>query len=308
MNMTKITIFGAGKVGSTVMQLAAYKNLGDIVIFNRTLDKAKGLALDLAESAPVEGFDGTVTATNMYGDTDNSDVVIITAGIPRKEGMSREELLNTNAAIVKDIVEQSVQHSRRAFYIVVTNPLDAMAYVAYKTGNLKRTKIVGMAGTLDSSRFAYFISRELDVSPSKVKALVLGSHGDTMVPAVSCTTVNGKPLSKLLSPEKIAALAERTRNAGAEIISLAKDSAFYSTASSVIQLVEPRGTGKKKKHPRPIYLDGEYAINGAFVGVPAMLGRNGVEKIVQAPLNWDEQKDLKKCGEAVKELMKQTGL
>lgn len=306
--MVKITIFGAGKVGSTVAQLAAYKSFGDIVLFNRTLEKAQGLVLDLLESSPIENFDSKIVATNDYKDTKNSDVIIISAGLPRKEGMSREELLNENAQIMKTITEESVKYSKKAFYIVVTNPLDAMAYVAYKFGKLKREKVVGMAGTLDASRFNYFIASELKVPIKQVKSLVIGTHGDAMLPIISKTTINGKPLTKFLSSNKINKLIERTRNAGAEIISYLKDSAFYAPASAVLQLAESVLLNKKETLPCSTYLKGEYGIKDTFLGVPVILGKNGIEKIVELKLNQEEKQSLIKSANSVKELIQQLKL
>jgi len=306
--MSKITVFGAGKVGSTLTQLLSYKNLGNIILFNRTLEKAQGIVLDLLESCSIENFDGRITATNDFKDTKNSDVIIITAGLPRKKGMSREELLNQNAQIVKTITEESVRHSKNAFYIIVTNPLDAMAYVAYKFGKLKREKVAGMAGTLDTSRFNYFISNELKVPVSQVKSLVLGTHGDTMVPIISQTTVGGKPLEKLLSSDKIDEIVERTRNAGAEIIKYLKDSAFYAPASAVVQLVESLLQDKHEMLPCSVYLKGEYGIKDVFLGVPAILGKKGIEKIVELKLDKNEKYELDKSADTVKAALMQLEL
>jgi len=308
MKMNKITVFGAGKVGSAVVQLSAYKNLGDIVLFNRTLEKAQGLALDILESSSIEDFDGQIVATSDYKDTKDSDVIVITAGLPRKEGMAREQLLNENAQIVKSIAEESAKHSKNAFYIVVTNPLDAMAYVAYKFGKLKREEIVGMAGTLDTSRFNYFIAEELKVPARQVKSLVLGTHGDTMVPIISQTTVNGKPLARILSQDKINKLVERTRNAGAEIISYLKDSAFYAPASAVVQLVESVLQDRHETLPCSVYLKGEYGIEDTFLGAPAVLGRKGVEKILEIGIAPEEQAGLDKSAIAVKATITQLKL
>lgn len=306
--MSKISILGAGKVGSTVIQLAAYKNLADIVLFNRTLEKAEGLVLDLLESATIEHIKIKIKATNDYSDTKDSDIVIITAGVPRKEGMTREKMLNINAEIVKTMTSESVKYSKNAFYIVVTNPLDAMAYFAYKTGNLKREKIIGMAGNLDTSRFAYFISKELNVPVESVNALVLGSHGDLMVPIISQTTVNGKALNKILSLDKINELVEKTRNAGAEIITLLGESAFFDPASAVIQITESVLHDRKETIPCSTYLQGEYGIKDTFIGVPVVIGKNGIEKIVEIKLTDKEKQDLTKSANAVKELIKQLKL
>jgi len=234
----KISIFGAGRVGTTTCQIVAYKELGDIVLWNRTKDKAEGLALDLSESAPIEGFDVNISGTDEFKDTENSDVIVITAGAQRKEGMSRDDLLAKNSQIVKIIVKKSIKYSPNAIYIIVTNPLDVNAYVAMKAGKIPRERVIGMAGILDSSRFATFIAKELKVSVKDVNTQVLGSHGDSMVPLPGYTDVNAVPLTELLTKKKIEKIIKHTRNAGAEIINLEESSAYYAPASAIVSMIQ----------------------------------------------------------------------
>jgi len=304
----KITVVGAGKVGSTVTQLLAYKELGDIVLVNRTVEKAKGIALDLMESFPVEGIDIHVTGTGDYKETRASDVVIITAGLPRKEGMSRDSLLLANAKIVGGIAKQLAKHSPQAVMIVVTNPLDVMAYAAWKVSGLRKNKVVGMAGILDSSRFRSFLAQELKVSGKKVKAMVLGGHGDFMLPLPDQTMVKGVPITKLLSAGKIQKLVQRTVNAGAEIIKLEKDSAYYAPASSVVEMVVSILKDKKTLLPCSAHLSGEYGIERVFLGVPVKLGRRGVEKIIELSLSEEERKHLQNSAKKAKEMIKKAGI
>lgn len=305
----KISIFGAGRVGSTACQLAAYKELGDIVLWNRTAEKAKGLALDLLESAPLEGFDVNILGTGDFKDTKNSDVVVVTAGTQREEGMSREDLLLKNSEIVKSIIKEAVRHSRNAVYVIVTNPLDAMVYLAMKVGKISKKKIVGMAGILDASRFASFVASELKVSVKDVNALVLGGHGDFMVPLPAHTDVNGIPLTNLLPQQKIAELVEHTRKAGAEIIGLEKESsAFYAPASSLVTMVESVVKDEKRILPCAAYLDGEFGLKDIFVGVPVKLGADGLEEIIELELTTEEKMQLMVSAEKIKQLINQLKL
>lgn len=304
----KITIVGAGKVGSAVAQILAYKNLGDIVLVNRTGDKAKGIALDIMQSAPVEGFDVHVNGTGDYRETAGSDVVIITAGLPRKEGMGRDELLQANMDIVKDAAKNLSQYSPKAVMVVVTNPLDAMAYAAWKASRFKPTKIIGMAGVLDSSRFRFFVSQELKVPAKDVSAIVLGGHGDFMLPLINHSFVKKKPISRILSKARIQMLVERTVNAGAELIRLEGDSAFYAPASSVAQMVESITKDTKTVLPCSAYLTGQYGIKGVFLGVPARLGKGGAEKIIEFKLTPEEKQHLQNSADKIMEMIKRSGV
>ncbi|MBI4020040.1 MAG: malate dehydrogenase [Candidatus Aenigmarchaeota archaeon] len=305
----KITIVGAGKVGSTVAQILAYKGLGDIVIVNRTAGKAQGIAMDLMQSSPVvEGFDAAVMGAGDYAETKESDVAIITAGLPRKEGMSRDQLLAANAGAVRDIAAQLARHSPGAAMVVVTNPLDVMVHVAWKASGFKASKVIGMAGVLDTARFRHFIAKELGVSPRLVSGMVLGGHGDLMLPLVDYAKVKGKPLTGLMPKEKIGRIVRRTVNAGAEIISLEGDSAYYAPASSVVQMVESILLDKKMILPCSAYLNGQYGIKGVFLGVPVRLGKNGVEKIIELKLTKEELTRLQDSARSVTEMVKKAGI
>ena len=299
----KVSIIGAGNVGSTTCQLIAYKNLADIVLLDKSMEKAKGIALDLLESSPLEGMEKSIAGTGNYADTGNSDLVIITAGSPRKEGQSREDLLEINSAIIKEVISNAVKFSPNAVFIVVTNPLDAMVFLAMKAGKIKKEKIVGMAGVLDSSRFAEFIALELNVSPKDVSALVLGSHGDLMVPVVSQTFVKGKPLISVMKKEKIDELVQRTRNAGAEIISLMKTSAYYDTGASITVMAEAILGNKKEILPCSAFLQGEYGLKDLFIGVPVQLGAKGVEKIIEIDLTQEEKNQFLQSAQAIKKII-----
>ncbi|MBI4021648.1 MAG: malate dehydrogenase [Candidatus Aenigmarchaeota archaeon] len=296
----KITVVGAGKVGSTVTQLLAMAALGEVVLVNRTAEKAQGIALDLQES----GVDVQVTGTGRYQQTAGSDLMIITAGLPRKEGMSRDELLRANAGIVTDAAKQLARHSPDAVMIVVTNPLDVMAAAAWKASHFPPKRVVGMAGALDSSRFRSFIAQELGVSVRDVQALVLGSHGDLMVPLPRLTTVRGIPLPDLLPAKKIAQLVQRTVDAGAEIIALEKDSAFYAPAAAVVEMVEAILLDRKRIVPCSTLLRGEFGIKGVFLGVPVVLGHGGVERIVDPGLTVGEKRELQAAGRKVAAMAK----
>ncbi len=300
----KITIVGAGNVGATAAHWAVAKELGDVVLIDIVEGLPQGKALDLAESAPIEGFDCRLIGTNDYADTANSDVVVVTAGIARKPGMSRDDLLQTNAKIVGDVVARVVPQSPNAHLIVVSNPLDAMVYVAKQVSGWPKHRVMGMAGVLDSARFRYFISQELGVSVEDVHGFVLGGHGDSMVPVPRYATVTGIPITQLLTPEQIDRLVQRTRDGGAEIVNYLKQgSAYYAPGASIVQMVEAIVRDKKRLLPAAAYLEGEYGIHDVYVGVPVMLGAGGVEKVVEVDLTPEEQADLHRSADAVKELV-----
>lgn len=300
----KIAVVGAGNVGATAAQRLAEKVLGDVVLIDVIEGVPQGKALDLAEAAPIEKHDAAVVGTNGYEAAAGADIVIITAGIPRKPGMSRDDLLATNARIMKSVVTEVARQAPEAILIVVSNPLDAMCHVAYEASGFPRSRVIGMAGVLDAARFRSFIAAELRVSVENVHATVLGGHGDTMVPLPRYTTVAGIPLPELLAPERIAALVERTRNGGAEIVSLLKTgSAFYAPASAAVEMAEAILRDRQKILPCAVHLQGEYGIDGLFVGVPVKLGRGGVEEIIRLNLTDGELADLKKSAAAVGELV-----
>ncbi|MBU4186418.1 MAG: malate dehydrogenase [Proteobacteria bacterium] len=300
----KVTIVGAGNVGATTAQRLAEKELCDVVLIDIIEGVPQGKALDLAEAAPIEKHDAHIIGSNNYEASEKSDVVIITAGIPRKPGMSRDDLLNTNAKIMKSVTEQIVRFSPDAVLIIVSNPLDAMCHVAYKASNFPKNRVIGMAGVLDSARFRAFISMELNVSVENTHAFVLGGHGDTMVPLPRYSTVAGIPITELLSKERIDALVERTRKGGAEIVGLLKTgSAYYAPASAAVEMAESILKDKKKILPCAAYLEGEYGINDLFIGVPVKLGSNGIEEIIQITLTDEENAALRKSADAVKELV-----
>jgi malate dehydrogenase len=297
----KITIVGAGQVGSTVAQLTAYKNLGDVVIIDIVEGVPQGKALDLQESSCLQDFDSLVTGTNDYKDTANSDIVVITAGLPRKPGMSREDLLATNAKIVQSVTENIMEHSPDPIVIVVSNPLDAMVYMAKKTSNLPKNKIIGMAGVLDSARLRTFVSLELGCSLVDVDAMVLGGHGDSMVPLPRYTSVSGISITELMTPEQIERVVKRTRTGGAEIVSLLKTgSAFYAPGASVVKMIEAILQDKRRILPCTAYLEGEYGWSGIFFGVPVMMGIHGIEKIIELNMTDEEQAALNNSAEEVK--------
>jgi malate dehydrogenase len=300
----KITIVGTGNVGATTALWTALKELGDIVLYNRTLGLAAGRALDLKEASPLEGFDLAIVGTDAYEDTANSDVVVITAGIPRQPGMSREELLDKNAEIVTSISRPIAHYSPHAVLIVVTNPVDAMVHVAHRATGFPTHQVIGMAGILDSSRFRTFIGLELGVSVEDIHALVLGGHGDFMVPLPRHASVSGIPLTELLSQERITALIERTRHGGAEILGLQKvSSAFYAPAAAIEQMIEAVVRDKKRILPCVAYLQGEYGVKGIFMGVPVLLGGAGVERVVELSLTATELSALCSSADAVRTLV-----
>ena len=300
----KISIVGSGNVGATAAHWIASKELADVVLIDIIEGVPQGKGLDLLEAMPIERRDSYVVGTNDYADTANSDLVVITAGIPRKPGMSRDDLLNTNYKIMSDVVTKVVKHSPNCILIVVSNPLDAMAQAAYKLSGFPRERVIGMAGVLDSARFRAFIADELKVSVENVTAFVLGGHGDTMVPMPRYSTVAGIPVTELIAPDRLAQLVQRTRDGGAEIVKYLKTgSAFYAPSSAVAEMAEAILKDKKKILPCAVYLEGEYGINGLFVGVPVKLGAKGIEQILQVKLTSEEQAALNKSASAVKELV-----
>jgi malate dehydrogenase len=299
----KVTVVGAGHVGATAAQRLAEKELCDVALIDIIEGVPQGKALDLAEAAPIEKHDAHLTGSNGYEISENSDIVIITAGIPRKPGMSRDDLLSTNAGIMKSVTQQIVERSPDSIIIVVSNPLDAMCHVAYDTSGFPKNRVMGMAGVLDSARFRTFISMELDVSVENTTAFVLGGHGDTMVPLPRYSTVAGIPITELLSKERIDALVKRTASGGAEIVGLLKTgSAYYAPASAAVEMAESILKDKKKILPCAAYLEGEYGINDLFVGVPVKLGTNGIEEIIEISLTKEESTALEKSADAVREL------
>jgi len=300
----KISVIGSGFVGSTCAHWAAAKELGDVVLIDINGDSAAGKALDLMEASPVEGFDSNLVGGSDYSLTEGSDVVIITAGLPRKPGMSRDDLLATNAKIMKACATESYAKSPNATFIIVANPLDAMCHVAKEVTGLPREKVIGMAGVLDGARFRSFIAMECGVSVEDVHAFVFGGHGDTMVPMPRYVSVGGVPLTQMLSKDRIDALVDRTRKGGAEIVNLLKTgSAYYAPSASAVQMAESIVRDKKRILPCAIHLEGEYGINGLYCGVLAKLGKNGVESIPQLELNDEEKGMFKHSANAVQELV-----
>ncbi|HWZ12006.1 MAG TPA: malate dehydrogenase [Acidobacteriaceae bacterium] len=299
----KVSIVGAGNVGATAAHWIAAKELADIVLIDVQEGMPQGKALDLLQAMPIEKRDVHIIGTNDYEDTANSDIVVITAGIPRKPGMSRDDLLNTNYKIMSDVVGKVVANSPDCILIVVSNPLDAMAQAAYKQSKFNRERVIGMAGVLDSARFRTFIAEELKVSVENVTAFVLGGHGDTMVPLPRYSTVAGIPITELIEPTRLAAIVQRTRDGGAEIVKYLKTgSAFYAPSAAAVEMVEAILKDKKKILPCAAYLQGEYGIDGLYVGVPCKLGSRGLEQIIEIKLTPEEEAGLKKSAEAVKEL------
>ena len=299
----KITIVGSGNVGATAAHWIAAKELGDVVLVDIIEGVPQGKGLDLLEAMPIEKRDSHVLGTNDYAATANSDIAVITAGIPRKPGMSRDDLLNTNHKIMKDVVGKIVQYSPNCILIVVSNPLDAMAQAAFKMCGFPRERVIGMAGVLDSARFRAFIADELKVSVENVTAFVLGGHGDTMVPLPRYSTVAGIPITELLAKDRLDALVQRTRDGGAEIVKYLKTgSAYYAPSAAVAEMVEAILKDKKKILPCAVYLQGEYGINGLYVGVPVKLGSKGIEQIIEIKLTPEEKAGLDKSAAAVKEL------
>ena len=308
MKKKKITLIGAGQIGGTLAHLIALKELGDVVLFDVAVGIAKGKALDIAQSSPVDGFNINLSGTDDYEDTKNSDVIIITAGVPRKPGMTRDDLLGINLKIIKQVAEGIKKTSPNAFVICITNPLDVIVMALQKYSGLPKNKIVGMAGILDSSRFIYFLSQELKVPVKKIKSFVLGGHGDSMVAMLEHTEVEGKKLNELvkegkISKEKLDEIVDRTKKGGAEIVKyLEKGSAFYAPAASGVEMAESYLQNLKKQLPCAVYLNGQYGAKDIYAGVPAIIGEDGVEKIIELDLNSEEKKNFDKSIQAVKDL------
>ena len=300
----KIALIGAGQIGGTLALLAGQKDLGDVVLFDIVEGLPQGKCLDIAEAAPVDGYDAKFQGTNSYADIAGADVVIVTAGVARKPGMSRDDLLATNKKIMTSVTEQVVKYSPNAILIVVSNPLDAMCHVAYDVCGFPKNRVIGMAGVLDSARFRSFISMELNVSVENIHAFVLGGHGDTMVPLPRYSTVAGIPITELIPKDRLDAIVTRTRNGGAEIVNLLKTgSAFYAPASSAVEMAESILKDRKKILPCAALLEGEYGIKGLFIGVPVKLGKGGIEEIIQIKMTAEEEAGLKKSAAAVQELV-----
>jgi malate dehydrogenase len=304
----KITLIGAGQIGGTLAHLIAIKSLADVVLFDVAEGLAKGKALDIAQSSPVEGFNIQLKGTNNYDDTKNSDVIIITAGVPRKPGMSRDDLLGINLKIIKQVAEGIKRTSPNAFVICITNPLDVIVMALQKFSGLPKNKVVGMAGILDSSRFIYFLSEKLKINVEKIKSFVLGGHGDTMVAMLNHTKVDGVPIKKIVESGKLTqkdleSLVDRTKKGGAEIVKyLEKGSAFYAPAAAGVEMAESYLKDLKKELPCAAYLNGEYGAKNIYAGVPVIIGKNGVEKVVEIKLSSPEQKEFENSIKAVQEL------
>ncbi len=306
MKRAKISIIGAGNVGATAAHWAAAKELGDVVLVDvPQIDGVpQGKSLDLSQAAPIEGYDVRLTGATSYEATANSDVVIITAGLARKPGMSRDDLLIKNTEIVKSVTQQVVKYSPKSILLVVSNPLDAMVYVAYKVSGFEPQRVIGMAGVLDTARYRCFIAAELDVSVEDIQALLLGGHGDDMVPLPRYTSVAGIPLPELLTEEKIQAIVKRTRSGGAEIVNFLKTgSAYYAPSAAVVQMAESIIKDKKRVLPCAAYCDKQYGVGGYFVGVPVKLGSQGVEQIIEVPLTTDEKKLMDASVDHVRQLV-----
>ncbi len=304
--MKKITVIGAGNVGAAAAQRLAEKQLAEnIVLLDIIEGLPQGKALDISQSSSVEGFDTSVIGTNDYKETASSDIIIITAGLARKPGMSRDDLLKANAAIVKEATAKVIEYSPQSIIIVVSNPLDVMCYAAFKTSGFESSRIIGMAGILDTSRLRLFISQELKVSVKDVSTMVLGGHGDSMVPLISQTSVSGIPLSQLLSKEKISSLVERTRKGGIEIVNYLKSgSAYYAPSSAAVEMADSIVKNRNRVLPCSAWLDGEYGIHNVFCGVPVKLGRNGIEQIIEMKLEDNELASLKNSAKEVSELIR----
>ncbi|MDA9073217.1 malate dehydrogenase [Pelagibacteraceae bacterium] len=304
----KITLIGAGQIGGTLAHMIALKELGDVVLFDVAAGIARGKALDIAQSSPVNGFNISLSGTNNYEDTKNSDVIIVTAGVPRKPGMTRDDLLGINLKIIKQVAEGIKKTSPNAFVICITNPLDVIVMALQKYSGMPKNKIVGMAGILDTSRFIYFLSQELNVPVQKIKSLVLGGHGDSMVAMLDFTEVDGKKINELvnegiITKERLDEIVDRTKKGGAEIVKyLEKGSAFYAPAASGVEMAESYLKNLKKQLPCAAYLNGEYGTKDIYAGVPVIIGSNGVEKIVELNLSAEEKTNFEKSIESVKDL------
>jgi malate dehydrogenase len=306
---SKVTVVGAGNVGATLGQRVAERDYADVVLVDVVPNMPMGKALDILEAGPVLGYDSLVIGTNGYAETADSDIVVITSGIARKPGMSRDDLIRTNQGIVTQVTEEVVKRSPNAILICVTNPLDAMVQLAYTVSGLPRQRVMGMAGVLDTARFRTFLAQELKVSVRDVQAFVLGGHGDTMVPLARLSTVGGVPIPQLIAADRLAEIVQRTRDGGAEIVNLlGSGSAYYAPSASVLQMIDAVLLDKRQIMPCSVYLDGEYGIKGLFVGVPAKLGAAGIEEIIQLELTDDERAQLQKSADAVRELVGVMGI
>lgn len=305
MNTTKVTVIGAGNVGATCAQICAQRELANEVILLDIKDGvAEGKALDLWQTAPINNYDSrTVGVTNDYARTANSDVVVITSGLPRKPGMSRDDLISVNAGIVKSVTENVIKHSPNAIIIVVSNPLDVMTYCAYLTAKVNSKKVLGMAGVLDTARYRAFLAEALNCNPKDIQALLMGGHGDTMVPLPRYTTVSGIPVTQLIDKEKLNAIIERTKNGGGELVKLMGTSAWYAPGSAAAQMVETIMRDQKRIFPCCVKLNGEYGVKDVFVGVPVKLGKDGAEQIIEVEFNGDERKDFDNSVKAVRDVM-----
>ncbi|MBY0358961.1 MAG: malate dehydrogenase [Candidatus Obscuribacterales bacterium] len=300
--MSKVTVVGSGNVGATVAQYVAEKDVADVVLIDIIDGMPQGKSLDLMEAAPVHGHDRKIFGTNNYADTKGSDVVVITAGIARKPGMSRDDLLKTNAGIVQGVAREALKNSPDAIFIVVTNPLDVMTYLTWQTTKLPAERVIGMAGVLDSARFQTFIGMELNMSVQDVRAMVLGGHGDLMVPVPRYSTVNGIPITELMPKDRVEALCKRTREGGAEIVSLLKSgSAFYAPGTSVVQMVEAILKDQNRLLPCAVLANGQYGLKDVYVGLPTVIGRSGVKRIVELKLDKEDQDALKKSADSIRE-------
>jgi malate dehydrogenase len=300
----KVTVIGAGNVGATTAQQIIETGLADVVLVDIVEGLPQGKALDLAEAAPVVGYDVRITGTNDYADTAHSKIIVVTSGLARQPGMSRDDLMAKNAGIVGAVVQQAAAVSPGAIIIVVTNPLDAMCHVALKASGFPPERVIGMAGVLDSARFRAFIAAELEVSVRDIRAFVLGGHGDTMVPLPRYSTVGGVPITELISAERIEELVERTRNGGAEVVALLKTgSAYYAPAASVVEMVEAILRDRRRILPCAAYLQGEYGITGLYMGVPIVLGNGGMEKVIEISLTDDERAAFNRSADAVRDLI-----
>ena len=300
----KVTVVGGGNVGASCAMNLAFKELADVVLIDIVEGVPQGKGLDMLQSGPIEGYDVRITGANDYEATANSDVVVITAGLARKPGMSRDDLLLANYEVVKGVTENIAKHSPNAILVLVTNPLDAMCWTAYQVSKFPKHRVIGMAGVLDTARFRTFLAAELDVSVENVTAVVLGGHGDTMVPVVRLSSVSGIPLTELIEKSKLDAIVDRTRNGGAEIVKYLKTgSAYYAPSAAAVEMVESILKDKKKVVPCATLLEGEYGIHGLFVGVPVKLGSKGIEKIYEIQLNAEEKAMLAKSAAAVEELV-----
>lgn len=302
---TKVTVIGAGHVGATAAQRLAEKEVADVVLIDIVEDMPKGKALDLSETAPIYGYNGHIRGGAGYEDTADSDIVVITSGLPRKPGMSRDDLLRVNAKIVKEVTAKSVEKSPNAILIVVSNPLDAMTYVAHRVSGFEKERVMGMAGVLDAARFSAFLSMELHVSVENIQTLVLGGHGDSMVPLTRYTTVSGIPITELLSKDRLEAIVQRTRDGGAEIVKLLKTgSAYYAPSAAIVEMVECILKDKQKILPCSALCTGEYQLDEVFIGVPAKLGNRGIEQVLEIRLTEEEQQSLHASATTVRQLCK----